>query len=179
MGKIKLTQDGLRQVLDYDQETGFFTWKKQKATWIKKGKKAGSKTHHGYISIMIDGVNYLAHRLAFLWMEGYFPENDIDHIDRDKANNKWENLREISRSCNNINSGLRANCTSGVKGVAWDKVNKKWLSHITIAKKYKNLGRYKTLKEAAEARWAAEAKYGFVTCNAESNGILFLGKEAG
>ena len=175
--KTKLTQERLKEVLDYDPSTGVFTWRLGRRR-VKRGSTAGCLKTDGYIQIMIDGKKFLASRLAFLWMEGYFPENDVDHLDRNPANNRWNNLREASRSCNIRNCGKREDNTSGVTGVCWYKAKSKWRSQIRLYGKGIHLGYFKTLFDAAQARWDAEVKYGFPNCNTTSSAYVYL-KENG
>lgn len=82
-----LTQNELKSLLHYNIDTGEFTWKVPKAWHTKVGSKAGSLNHYGYIQVMINRKSYLAHRLAFLYMEGELPKAEIDHINRDRSEN--------------------------------------------------------------------------------------------
>jgi len=97
-----LTTKELKAVLDYAPDSGIFTWlvdSKRKP----KGSEAGSNHGNGYVRIVIDGVKYYAHRLAFLYMTGEFPTNICDHINRDKSDNSWNNLRDVTYKINNNN----------------------------------------------------------------------------
>ena len=170
-----ITQKELKEYLDYTPETGHFIWKKDIGRG-RIGEKADYKNNKGYIQIGIKNKFYLAHRLAFLWMEGYLPENGIDHIDRDKTNNKWNNLREISHLCNTRNRPLRVDNKSGIVGVRWHKKSKKWESTITVDKKI-YLGVFNNLNDAIKARWNAEVKYGFPNCNTISTSYNYLKNE--
>ena len=119
----------LKELVDYDSETGIFTWKPRKwAYGAKAGTEAGWRDWKGYVIITLDRVNYRAHRLAWLYMTGEWPSQDVDHKDRNKANNRWINLREATRSQNMGNQSLRDCNTSGVKGVSWDKKTGKWVA---------------------------------------------------
>lgn len=174
---MKLTQDRLKGLLDYDPETGVFIWKVDRGKRTKKGSFAGSLDNKGYLIIRFNGKGYKAHRLAFLYMEGYFPENQVDHIDRDKTNNKWNNLREVSHTCNMRNCKISKINTSGITGVSWHKGRKKWQSQIRIPKPI-YLGLFDNLIDAAKARWEAEVKYNFPNCNTTSAAYVYL-KEKG
>lgn len=123
---------------------------------------------------MINGKLYKNHRLAFLYMEGYFPENGIDHIDRNKTNNSWNNLREVSHTCNMRNCKIQANNKSGITGVCWYKASNKWQAHIRIPKQNINLGYFDNLTDAAKSRWIAEVKYNFPNCNTTSSAYNYL-----
>jgi hypothetical protein len=168
--KEKLTQKELKKVIKYDPDTGIFIWIKSRKLSIKPGTVAGSAHIEGYISINVNGGRHLAHRLAYLYMEGYFPENDTDHIDRNRKNNKWSNLREVSRSCNTKNSANRKNNTSGITGVSFDKQYGKWNSYITRHNgRRKFIGYYPDLFQAAVARYNAELSLGYNRCDSMSS----------
>ena len=81
-------------------------------------------------------------------MTGSFPVKDIDHINRIKSDNKWNNLRECNNSQNNANVGLKTSNTSGYKGVVWDKSRNKWRVQIRINGKKTNLGRFDNIEKA-------------------------------
>jgi hypothetical protein len=133
-----LTADRLREVLHYDPKTGQWTRKID----VRKGRfpagsKAGTRDPRGYWFIWIDGICYSAHRLAFFYMTGEWPKGDIDHIDTDKSNCRWSNLREANKSLNNANAPLRKDNTSGFKGVTWAKNVNKWAVQLVAkGKKY-------------------------------------------
>lgn len=171
----KITQKELKEYLHYNPATGIFKWKNSTCKKIKIEDVAGTKkVDDGYIRISINNKLYSAHRLAFLYMDSYIPEYDVDHIDQNKSNNKWENLRHVSRSCNRINSGLDKNNTSGIKGVYFHKKVNKWASCITINKKTHHLGTFKYFTKAVYHRWKAECKYGWPNCNSTSSAYLYL-----
>jgi hypothetical protein len=115
-----ITYERVHELLDYDPKTGIFTWKVGRGG-RRFGRVAGNKRSDGYIKIQIDGRSYLAHRLAWLYIYGYLPEHDVDQIDRDPSNNRIDNLREVSRTCNLRNCGNHSSNTSGVKGVSFHK----------------------------------------------------------
>lgn len=141
-----MTQDDLRTALNYDPPTGVFTWARDNGK-AKRGKVAGSRNRAGYISITIAGFRAYAHRLAFLWMDGAMPEL-VDHIDQDKSNNAWANLRAASKSQNAVNSKPNARNRSGLRGVSWHSRGSKWQAHF--GPKY--LGLFET-KVAAHAAY--------------------------
>jgi hypothetical protein len=91
---MELTQDRLRELLDYDPDTGIFTWMvNRRGGKAAVGVVAGSRNTDNYVSITVDGEEYLAHRLAFLYMTGAFPPKQVDHINTAKSDNRWCNLR--------------------------------------------------------------------------------------
>ena len=99
-----LTAEWLRAVLDYDPKTGLFHWRIDRGgRKARIGALAGSFDATGYIQIMIDGKNYKAHRLAWLYVTGNWPIGDIDHLNGERANNRWSNLREATKSINQQN----------------------------------------------------------------------------
>lgn len=147
---MKPTQRQLKQQLDYDPLTGAFTWKVSNSNRIKVGQIAGSIGNHGYLRISIDKKFYLSHRLAWLWMTGEFPPDQIDHINRVKTDNRWENLRAATNQQNQMNCISKDN-TSGKKGVTWDKWKSKWKAQIRVNGVNHNLGFYNDIEDAAVA----------------------------
>ena len=162
-----ITQTRLKELLDYDPETRVFTWRENRSN-VKAGDVAGAIQPHGYVTIRINCKKYYAHRVAYLWMEGYFPEYEVDHINRVRGDNRWENIRHVSRSCNIKNSGNRKDNTSGVKGVYWDTTYNKWHSQIMVNKKVKNLGYYNNLDDAVLTRLKTEQALGWEGCDSSS-----------
>jgi len=168
-----LTQERLKEVLKYHKRIGIFTWLIVKSRNVHVGDVAG-RDNNGYIEIGVDGKVYFAHRLAFLYMKGYMPENDIDHKDRVRHHNFWKNLRHVSRTCNNRNVGITKANTSGVVGICWATKTAKWQAAIREKGKLLYLGQYKNLLEAAKARHAAEIKYGYPNCNSTSSALQYI-----
>ena len=175
MSKKKLTQKRLKEVLFYDPKIGDFIWKISTGN-VKIGDIASCLNFYGYIRISVDGVRYKAHRLAWLYEYGYFPENDLDHIDRIKTNNRIKNLREASRSCNMRNTGNQKNNTSGIKGICFDKANNKWESRIKVNRITKHLGRYKDFNDAVCARLAGEQCLNWSSCDSNSPAYQYVKK---
>ena len=165
---MKLTQARLKSVLDYDPASGIFNWKISLSSTAGVGDIAGCKNFYGYLVTRIDGKLYLNHRLAWVYVNGYFPENDIDHIDRNRTNNKIDNLREVSRACNLRNCGNPVTNTSGVKGVYWKKRDNKWYAQIKDNGKKYNLGIYSAFDDAVFARLAGEQSLNWPGCNSSS-----------
>ncbi len=168
-----LTQARVRELFDYRSD-GELVWRVRTAQCVKVGDVAGSPGSTGYKQTRVDGRLYLNHRLIWLWYHGYFSEHGLDHIDRNKVNNRIENLREVSHTCNMRNCKQRKNTSSGITGVHWNKEKKKWHVQIRVLKKLIHLGYYDTKLEAAQARWEAEVKYGFPNCNSTSSAFLYL-----
>ena len=116
---------------------------------------------HGYHQIRIDQENYTAHRLACLYMTGSFPPLDIDHINGVRDDNRWINIRCVSRAVNHKNRALASNNTSGVTGVKWEKRRCKWIAEIKLDRKVRYLGQFDDFDEAVRVRKAAEKELGF------------------
>lgn len=155
-----ITHHKVRELLHYDPETGHFAWKMGQGVKVA-GSIAGSVTEKGYISINHRGRNYLAHRLAWFWMMGEWPVEEIDHRDTDRANNRWSNLRPATHGENQWNVRQRVDNTSGFKGVTRPKGRTRWHAYINEAGKRKFLGSFATAEDANQAAIAArEAAHG-------------------
>jgi hypothetical protein len=147
--------DRLKELLDYDPATGVFTWRGDRHCNKVGGRVAGTIHKAGYRTISIDNRPYLAHRLAWLWMTGEWPKL-VDHIDMNKSNNSWSNLRAATKSQNNAHTKGHG-AKSGVKGVWY------WADRGVFQAKVKNktVGYFATKEEAGEAfRIAAREVYG-------------------
>ena len=144
----------VRDALHYDPETGVFWWTRNR-TNVKAGSAAGSRIAKGYMLIRFNRRQLLAHRLAWLWMTGEWPSLHIDHIDGEKSNNRWSNLREASNADNLMNRGKNSNNTSGYKGVSFDKKTGRYSAFLTADKKRRFLGYHATAEEAHNAYRAA------------------------
>lgn len=145
-----LTQAYLKSILRYDPDTGHFTWIKSRRSYLV-GKTAGTIRSDGYVQISIFSNLHLAHRLAWLYIYGEFPENDTDHINHIRNDNSLVNLRSCTRAENNRNSTKRCNNTSGFKGVHWSKCANKWKAEVGHGGKVIYLGIFDCRKEAALA----------------------------
>jgi len=136
-----ITQKRLKELVHYDPETGVFTNLVERRG-VDVGDTLGSIHTRGYLIIPLGGVKYIAHRLAWLYVYGEFPPNDVDHIDRVRTNNKISNLRLCTQRENNINSSKRKTNRSGYKGVNWDKTRGAWRAQIQSNKKKIIIGRF-------------------------------------
>lgn len=157
--KTDLTQTDLKEVLTYNPDSGVFTWAKHVNSRAKKGARAGSVNNNGYRRITICESQYLAHRLAWLYMTGEWPAEQIDHINMDISDNSWINLREASHTNNFQNKGMYSNNKSGYKGVSWNKQDKGWRAQIQVNGKKKHLGCFKVPEEAHKAYCEAADKH--------------------
>ena len=153
-----LTAEKLREILEYDPDTGKFTWKVSVGGRSSMGKVAGRYHSTGrYREIRIFERTYRAHRLAFLWMTGAWPEKQVDHIDGNGLNNSWSNLRDVSPSQNNYNAKLNYKNTTGCPGVR--KNRSRWEVRIRVENKRYYLGTYRDLDEAIRVAIAFREKY--------------------
>jgi hypothetical protein len=148
-----LTQKRLKELLNYDQETGAFTWLVAPNGRIHVGQIAGSQNADGYIQIKIDRVTHRAHRLACLYMTGKWPEEEIDHRNTVTSDNRWKNLREATRVLNAQNSrrARKVNKSSGLLGVTQRNKGRGFQARIRFEGKEKRLGTFSTAEMAHEA----------------------------
>jgi hypothetical protein len=148
-----LTQQALKQIFWYDPKSGFFYWRHTKCYTVKPWDKAG--TFDGkYCRIRVGQERFFAHRLAWLYMTGSHPTNQIDHINGIKIDNSWANLREATNKQNQENRRLSKTNKSGVAGVY--KSGCKWRAKITSFGVVYHSERFKFLHEAAQWRLKKE-----------------------
>lgn len=182
----KLTQEILQELMHYDPLSGIFTWKERDLKYFShcmfpqracniwnvnfSGKEAGNiwthknrKTSYTRVRISLNGRNngYQAHRLAFLYLEGYFPSEQVDHIDGDGTNNRKVNLRKVNNQENNKNMPMSSRNTSGVTGVYWNKAVQKWQVSICVDGKNIHSGLFINKKEAIAKRKELEIEHGY------------------
>lgn len=161
--RLPATADVLRK-LSYDSETGVFTWNVSPAQSIKAGTIAGyndAKATNGYHKIKIAGVVCSAHRLAWLFVHGDWPDSELDHINGERSDNRICNLRPATSSQNSGNVRRHCDNMSGFKGVSWCARTRKWRATIKIDYIQRHLGLFVTKEAAASAyRAAAEAHFG-------------------
>jgi hypothetical protein len=148
MSQQHLTADRLRATFSYDAATGLFT------RLISRGnRRAGhvqtSLRNDGYNGFAIDKKLYLAHRLAWLYVYGRWPDGTIDHINRNKSDNRIENLREVTQAENLQNTIARIDCSSGLKGVQLRRG--RWNARITVGQKRTHIGTFNSPEAAAKA----------------------------
>ena len=179
---MELTAEIVRELLDYNPDTGDLFWKERPLKYFKKeidarkwnakwsDKKAFTyktkdyRSKHGRIGNKegsIFGKRYLAHRVIWLHYYGCWPKHQIDHINHDPTDNRIINLRDVTPSENNRNRTLQKNNKVGHNGIHWDKRIKKYRSQIYNGNYCKHIGRYDTLEEAIKARELANINYNF------------------
>ncbi len=156
-----ITQKRLQELLYYNPNNGDFI--RLKTSYNKPqqiGTIAGDKIPGQYVRISIDGERYYAHRLAWLWMAGEWPKEEIDHVNGIRNDNRWNNLRSASRKKNAQNhTKPRSDNKSGYLGVSFDSKRNKWTARIKINSTYKYLGRFDIKEDARDAYIKAKRKY--------------------
>ncbi len=162
-----ITQERLKQLLNYDKSTGSFMF-------VDSGKKAGYIANVGYKVVCLDKKIYYLHRLAWLYVHGYTPENCIDHINRNKLDNSISNLREASRQCNFVNTGLSKANSTMIKGVSFITAKNKYIAQISVSGKKTVGGHYNSKLDAACARHALEQCAGWDVCHPDSTAKLYI-----
>ena len=158
MRKESITQAELKELLDYDPETGVFRWKVCRGG-KRIGQIAGCLHHSGYIYIEINEKPYGAHRLAWLYLYGELPELEVDHEHGLRCDNRAENLRLASDAQQAQNKAVYKNSTTKLPGVGFHKMSGKYSARLTVDGKDLWLGLFDTIEEAWEARVRAKEKY--------------------
>lgn len=157
MATKDITAERLRELLEYNPETGIFRWLVSRGNQIKSGSVAGSINAAGYVDIRVDGHRYYGHRLAWFYVNGTWPNKDIDHRHHVTSDNRIDKLRDVPRLINQQNQNTpHRNGTSGFLGVSWAKRDKRWTAQIGMMGKIVHLGSFDT-PEAAYAAYL-EAK---------------------
>lgn len=154
MQKKQITAENIKDLLHYEPESGAFTWKVNVGRFgrIPAGSLAGSVNKcHGYTAISYGGHLYPAHRVAWLYMTGEWPKDEIDHINRQRSDNRWENLRSVTRADNLLNKCLYKSNKSGFAGVGWHKRIGKWQAVLRVKNTRMHLGYWDDLIAAASA----------------------------
>lgn len=144
--RIAVKHRRLLSALKYNPETGVFTSNETNGIRVR-----GCIDESGYISIWFAGTRYRAHRLAWFYMTGKMPKDNIDHINGNKSDNRYSNLREADHKQNAHNARLSINNTSGARCVNFSKSDGKWVAGTNRFGKYHNLGRFSDKKQAIKA----------------------------
>jgi hypothetical protein len=159
MATANLNAARVRELLDYDPDTGLFRWRVDRRK-TRAGSIAGCAYPSGYIRIKIDMRECLAHRLCWLYVTGAWPVGQIDHRDGDKANNRFANLRDVTRSVNAQNQRkAQANNQAGLLGVR--RCHKRWRATIRIPgePRQRHLGTFTSAQEAHAAYLEAKRRH--------------------
>lgn len=149
-----LSQERLKAIVEYDPETGIFT-RLTNAGGARVGDVCGYTGKNGYRYMAVGGDEYLTHRLAWLYVHGEWPQV-IDHINRDKLDNRIVNLRSVEQRINAQNCNVRVDNTSGHRGVYWHKPTANWTAMVFHYGKTISLGYFATKEAAIAARLVAE-----------------------
>jgi hypothetical protein len=150
--RTPITQARLKELLHYNPDTGEFTWRVKTNHGVNVGEVAGTVHTKGYRYIGLDGGHYVAHRLAFLYMEGRMPPGQVDHINRVRDDNRWSNLRAASGQENQWNTVAKCNSRLGMKGIYFNERLRKYTADIRVNGRTKHLGCFETVAEAKAAR---------------------------
>jgi hypothetical protein len=148
---IMITHKELIELLEYDPDSGIFTWKYTRSNRAVKGSIAGTITEDNYISITINSKIYRAHRLAWFYCFQDWPTNSIDHINGIRSDNRLDNLREVTYTQNSYNTRAHIDSATKVKGVYFNKLNNNYRAQIRYNGKTISLGSFKTVEEASTA----------------------------
>ena len=134
----------------YDAYLGELSWRVDRGR-IRANSVISSKGGAGYVKVMLNKKTYLAHRIAWLMTTGVMPNGYIDHINGNRDDNRFSNLRVVDRATNSKNRKMGSNNTSGVTGVSWYKRHKKWVAQTAVNGKMKHLGYFDNVKDAERA----------------------------
>lgn len=147
-----ITQQELHELTIYDEALGLFFVRRPTCFKKKLFDLLGSvESRHGYIRIKLNNKPYKAHRLAWLYVHGHWPD-EIDHINGDRADNRIANLKACTRAENQQNrSNLSKNNRSGYLGVTFSEKERKWIAQIMINKKRKRIGAFVSAEDAHKA----------------------------
>ena len=160
LGKDEMiTQQELKNVLHYDQDTGIFRRLKVSSRKDKLNEIVGCDIGRGYLQTRINYKKYFLHRLAWLYVYGEYPNKFIDHINGNPSDNRICNLRQANSFENNQNAKISKLNTSGIKGVTWSKYNKKWEVKCRVMGKRYFLGLFEDINAAAETYKRFAEKY--------------------
>lgn len=169
----QLSQEMVKEIFDYNPITGevFYRYSRGKR---KAGTVVTNKDSEGYLRVGLGKKAYKLHRIIWLLVYGYMPEDYIDHINRNKSDNRLCNLREVSHTCNLRNSSVAINNTTGVKGVRYRSKDGVYVAQIKVKSQHKHLCWTKCLIEAVAHRLAAEQCLDWIDCDSSSSAYQFM-----
>lgn len=159
-----LTAEGLRNVFSVDPATGFLYWKANAGQRGRIGERAGTTKLSGtvrYFTVSVSGKSYYTHKVVWAITHGYWPKMELDHIDGNRENNRAQNLREVTHADNVKNARPRKDNKSGVRGVCWNEVKKRWIVQIGKDSGIHQVGGYRDFFEACCSRKSAEIELGY------------------
>jgi hypothetical protein len=164
----------LRELLEYDPQTGLFVWKPRAASHFKNETSCKrwnanfankpaltSDNGSGYRQGTIFEKLYYAHRIAWALYYGEWPTDQIDHVNGNRSDNRISNLRAVTKEANGRNAARRKDNASGVTGVYWSDWRNKWQAYIRLQGKKRHLGYFNDIEAAASARKVAERENGY------------------
>ena len=158
----ELRIDLINRLFSYNDESGVLSWKVKLNRSIKVGREAGTvNKYNKYRIVTINNKKYMSHRIIWAHVYGFWPSNDIDHINHNRSDNRIENLREVTQKENRRNMSLDVRNKSGVAGVSWSKDINMWSVFIKPYDKNLYLGMFEDKFEAICTRLSANNKYGF------------------
>lgn len=174
---IELTQEIVKELLHYDPDTGKLFWKPRESKWFKSGKRQSNScsiwnnkyalkeagclsTYDNYLKIRILGKSYQLHRIIWLYIHGYWPD-EIDHKNGKRDENTLTNIRNVSHQINMLNTMKQINNTSGHNGIVFHRMSRKFQAQIQYKNKNHYLGLFENLEEAIEVRKKAELAFEF------------------
>jgi len=172
MSRILLTQKEFIEKFQYVD--GELFRKKTTSARARQGDKVGYPDKNKYLQVRVNYRLYYISVIVWVMHTGKYPLGIIDHIDRDTYNNRIENLRDTTKSGNSINSKIREDNKSGVRGVCWDKGREKWRMFITLNSKRQSLGYHNDFTEAVFIRFAAEQSCGFAKWDKNSSAYQYV-----
>mgnify|MGYP000944445100 CR=1 FL=1 len=159
MSKEKLSVERVRALFTYNPSTGCVTYRVRHGR-MRAGMQAGSLKHSGYVELKVDGVMVRRSRIAWALFHGRWPTHHIDHMNRNRSDDRIANLRDVSPATNSHNQGeTRVNNTSGVVGVSFNKRQQKFVASIYVDGRCVFLGQFATLEAAANARRIGKMKH--------------------
>ena len=167
--RTKLTAERLIEIRSYNPETGIFSHRVPNRN-VKVGDPAGAIDSDGYINMSVDGTYYRAHRLAWLYVHGCWPAEQIDHINGCRADNRIVNLREATNTENGQNRAVSKNNKAKRPGVTWNTTRSKWQAEICANKQRRYLGSFDCPDKASAAYAKAKSElHGFQPITREVN----------
>jgi hypothetical protein len=162
MKPAALTQELVRELFHYDVATGILTNRVNRGGLAKQGERAGCvHTANGYRNVLVLGKLYGEHRIIWMYVTGSFPQDQLDHINGIRDDNRIANLREVTNQENGKNRRKHNTNTSGHAGVSWHRAANKWQAQIRADGRAKHLGYFTNIEDAILARQAANIQYGF------------------
>jgi len=167
-----ITQAEVKQLFSY--KDGELIRKTYSSSNAKPGEAAGTVHSKGYRITVINKKPYQNHRLVWLWWKGYLPENPLDHIDRNRLNNRIENLREVSRQCNARNANIRIDSPTGINGITRQSGYKHWKVQIRVDGHTYYLGSFRSFSEAVATRLAHEQALDWAGCDSSSAAFMYI-----